>query len=104
VTSHNILNCLRVNKAESILLTFWLSLIKEYGEKFRLLLIMKNIVHIADDLSNIDSNKVLIQEEASNLLSILNNIRKVNLTVPLNTSLIFKEKSGIKDIELRYKA
>jgi hypothetical protein len=95
---------LRVNKAESILLTFWLSLIKEYGEKFKLLLIMKNIVHIADDLSNIDSNKVSIQEEASNLLSILNNIRKVNLTVPLNTSLIFKEKSGIKDIELRYKA
>jgi hypothetical protein len=79
--------------------TCWLLLLEEYGVTFEYLPGKKNVV--ADALSRLEIDNLKIQEEK--VLTLLsgsenNSISNIKLTIPMHTTLIFKEQAKIKGL------
>jgi hypothetical protein len=75
----------------------WLLLLEEYGVSFEHLPGKKNVISVADDLSRLDIDRLKIQEETEELLTLLsgsenNSISNIKSTIPMHTALIFKEQ------------
>jgi hypothetical protein len=63
---------------------------------------------VADALSRLDIDRLKIQEEAKEALTLLsgsenNSISNIKLTIPMHTALIFKEQAKFKEPGLREK-
>jgi hypothetical protein len=88
--------------------TCWLLLLEEYGVTFEYLPEKKNVAAVADTLSRLDIDSLKIQEKTEEALTLLsgsenNSISKIKLTIPMHTTLIFKEQAKVKDTRLREK-
>jgi hypothetical protein len=66
------------------------------------------VADVADALSHLDIDSLKIQEEAQEVLTLLsgpenNSISNIKWTIPMHTTLIFKEQAKVKESELREK-
>jgi hypothetical protein len=98
---NNTFNCLKANNSERILHTCWLLLLEEYGVTFEYLPGKKNVGTVADALSCLDIDSLKIQEEE--VLTLLsgsenNSISNIKLTIPMHTTLIFKELAKVNGL------
>jgi hypothetical protein len=79
-----------------------LLLLEEYGVTFEYLP-RKNVANVADSLSRLDIYSLKIQEQTEEVLTLLsgsenNSISNIKLTIPIHTSLIFKEQAKVKGL------
>jgi hypothetical protein len=82
--------------------TCWLLLLEEYGVTFEYIpgKKQKHIVVVADALSRLDIDRLKIQEEKQEILTLLsgsenNSISNIKLTIPMHNALIFKEQAKV---------
>jgi hypothetical protein len=81
-------------------------LLEEYGVTFEYLQGKKNVVAIT--LSRLDIDRLKIQEETEEALTLLSgsensSISSIKLSIPMHTTLIFKEQAKVKELRLREK-
>jgi hypothetical protein len=82
------------------LCTCWHLLLEEYELTFEYLPGKKNVGTVADVLSRLDIDSLMIQEEE--VLTLLsgpknNSISNIKSTIPMYTALIFKEQAKVKE-------
>jgi hypothetical protein len=82
--------------SDRVLHICWLLLLEEYGVTFEYLPGKKNAAAVADALSCLDIDRLKIQEETSEVLTLLsgsenNSISNIKLTISMHTALIFKD-------------
>jgi hypothetical protein len=93
---NNTFNGLKANTSDRILR--WLLLLEEYGVTFEYLPGNKQKNVAADALSHLDIESLKIQEATEEVLKLLsgsenNSISNFKLTIPMHTTLIFKEQA-----------
>jgi hypothetical protein len=104
VHKNNTFNGLKANTSDRVL--HWLILLEEDGVIFEYLSGKKNVATFADALSHHDIDSLKIQEEEVLTLlsgSEINSISNIKLTIPIYTSLIFKEQAKVKELGSRGK-
>jgi hypothetical protein len=100
---NNTFNGLKVHASDRVLRWFWLLLHEEYEVTFEYLPGKKNVVSVADALSRLDIDSLMIQEEE--VLTLLsgtenNRISNIKWAIPIHTALIFKEQAIVKEPRL----
>jgi hypothetical protein len=88
--------------SDRVLCTCWLLLLEEFGVTFQYLSEEKQKNVVEDPLFRLDIDRLKIQEESEEVLTLLsgsenNSISNIKLTIPMHTALIFKEQAKVKE-------